>query len=152
MTHYQPAGYTILSGSVYNGLGAVSRLYTNDGSRVEITAAQANGSYVSEISVFASMIAAERVSLKKLTVDYDGNASKSSAAITLSIYDWKTGSWVVVDGPRTGVTSDRAFTWSTATSPTDYVSLLGEVRFSIKGTRANSFRTRTDWVHFTIEY
>jgi hypothetical protein len=52
----------------------------------------------------------------------------------------------------TGRTSDRSFTWAN-TSPASYVSPSGEIRVSVRGTRNSStFRTRTDWVRFTIEY
>jgi hypothetical protein len=149
---YQPAGYNILSGSVYKGRGAVSRLYSDDGSRLEISAAKSGSTYVSDLYAYASMTSAERSSLDKLTIDYNGNDSSASAALTLQVYDFATASWTVVDGPRTGVTTDRSFTWSNSTSPADYVSSAGEVRFRDRGTNTSSFRTRTDLVRFTIAY
>ena len=151
-TAYQPAGYTILSGSVYNGRGAVSRLYSNDGNRLEISSARSGSTYVSDLYAYASMTQGERSTLQKLTIAYDGNASRASAALTLQVYDFATGAWQVVDGPRTGITSDRSFTWSTSTAPTDYVSSAGEVRFRVRGMGSSSFRTRTDLVGFTIDY
>jgi N-acetylmuramoyl-L-alanine amidase len=147
---YQPAGYTILSGSVYKRTGAVSRLYSDDGSRLEISAAKSGSTYVSDMYAYASMTAAERSSLKELTIDYNGNDSSSGAAVTLQVYDFATGTWTVVDGPTSGVTSDRSFTWSNSSSPTDYVSSAGQVRFRVRGTSAGSSRTRTDLVRFTI--
>jgi hypothetical protein len=98
------------------------------------------------------MATSERATLRKLTFNYDGNASQSTAAVTLSVYNWKTATWETVDGPRTGVTSDRSFTWTRSTLPTDYVSGTGEMRFKVTGTRSSSFRTRTDWIRFQIEY
>jgi hypothetical protein len=50
------------------------------------------------------------------------------------------------------VTSDRSFTWSNATNPTDYVSPSGDVRFRVRGTKSSSFRTRTDLIGLTVEY
>jgi len=151
---YSPSGYKIVSGSVSSKRGDVSRLFSNDGSRLEISGASISGSYVSDIYAYASITSGERSALKKLTIDYDGNASASGAALTLSVYNWTTGTtgaWSVVDGPRTGVTSDRSFTWSTTTSPQDYVSpTTGEVRFSVRGTSSGSFRTRTDLIRFTV--
>jgi hypothetical protein len=148
---YQPAGYRILSGSVYQNRGNVSRLYSDDGKRLEISAAKSGSNYVSDIYAYASIRAAERSSLQRLTIDYNGNASSSGAALTLQVYDFATGTWTVVDGPRTGVTTDRSFTWSNST-PTDYVSSAGEVRFRVRATGTTSFRTRTDLVRFTIDY
>ena len=147
---YQPDGYTILSGSVYKHAGAVSRLYSDDGSRLEISAAKSGSTYVSDLYAYASMTPTERSSLSKLTIDYNGNDSSAGAALTLQVYDFATGAWTVVDGPRTGVTSDRSFSWSSSSSPTDYVSSAGEVRLRVRGTATSSFRTRTDLVRFTI--
>jgi hypothetical protein len=70
--------------------------------------------------------------LRKLTVDYDGNASSGAAALTLQVYDFVTGRWTVADGPRTGITADRSVTWSNSISPADYVSPAGEVRFRVR--------------------
>lgn len=148
---YQPAGYTLASGSVYSKRGALSRLFHNDGSRVEITA-KSGSPYVAEIRPYATITAAERASLKKLSVDYDGHASTSGAAVSLRIYNFRTGQWKTLDGPRTGVTSDRAFSWSDSTSPADFVSAGGEVRFSVLGTRSSGFRINTDLVRFRIEH
>ena len=149
---YQPSGYAILSGSVYHNHGAVSRLYADDGSRLEISAAKSGSSYAADLYARASMTPAERSALSRLTIDYNGSDSSSGAALTLQVYDFATGTWAVVDGPRTGVTTDRSFTWSTSSSPADYVSSAGEVRFRVRGTDASSFRTRTDLVRFTIGY
>jgi hypothetical protein len=149
---YQPAGYKILSGAVYKNTGAVSRLYSDDGSRLEVTASKSGSTYTSDLYAYASMTSTERSSLNRLTIDYNGNDSSSNAALTLQAYDFATGAWTVLDGPRKGVTTDRSFEWSSSTSPTDYVSAGGEVRFRVRGTNTSSFRTRTDLVRFTIGY
>jgi hypothetical protein len=149
---YQPAGYTILSGSVYKNRGALSRLYADDANRLEIKAAGSGSSYVASLYASASISSSERSTLSRLSIDYNGNASDGRAALTLSVYDWATGAWTSVDGPRTGVTTDRSFTWSTSTAPADYVSPSGEIRFRVRGTGPSSFRTRTDLVRFAIEY
>jgi hypothetical protein len=149
---FQPTGYTILSGSVYRNRGAVSRLYSDDARRLEISAAKSGSSHVADLYARAFISSAERSTLRKLTVDYDGNASSGAAALTLQVYDFVTGSWTVADGPRTGITADRSFSWSNSISPADYVSPAGEVRFRVRGTSATSFRTRTDLVRFTIDY
>jgi unsaturated chondroitin disaccharide hydrolase len=155
--HYRPSGYTATSGSVYRSRGALSRLYSNDASRVEITAARVGGIYVSEIEVSATISTAELATLRSLTVTEDGHVTTGSAALTLSLFNWDTGSWTVLDGPRTGVTSDRTLTLSPAGAAADYFSTSGEtvgkVRLRVTGTRtSSSFRTATDWVRFTIGY
>jgi hypothetical protein len=71
--------------------------------------------------------------------------------VSLRIWNARTGSWETIDGPRTGVTADRARTWVTA-APADYVSAAGEVRLRVRATRSGSFRTRTDLVRFVVEY
>lgn len=147
-----PAGYAILSGNIHNGTGAVSRLYTNDDSRVEITGAWNGSTSVSELYAHATIASTELATLQSLRIDFDGNARFGSSALTLSVYNWTTSSWQVVDGPRTGVGSDYSFSWQTAVSPANYVSAGGEIRFKIRGTRSNGVMTRTDLVHFRIEY
>jgi serine protease AprX len=152
---YQPAGYTLVSGTVYSGRGSVTRLYSNDGSRVEINSASGSPR-VAEIQPYASITAAELATLTKLTVDFDGNVSSSNANLILAVCKrnaddsctWET----VKTWSPAGTTSDRAHTWSTTTSPAQYVSTTGEIRFSVKSTRSSSFRLRTDWIRFTIAY
>jgi len=149
---YKPLGYRVISGRIRSGKGSVSRLYENDGSRVEIDAAKSGSTYIAEIEPYVS-VAQSPAALTKLTVEYDGGASNGSAAIRLSAYNWSTGAWVVVDGPRSsGVTTDTSFTWSTS-SPAEFVGpATREIRFLIRGTRSGSFRIRTDWIRFSVEH
>jgi serine protease AprX len=147
---YRPVGYKIVTGSLYSG--GVSRLYNNDSSRLEINGVNGGTTYVSDMYAYASITSAELASLRKVSVNYEGRTNSSGAALSLSAYNWQTGSWEVVDGPRTGVTSDRSFTWSNSSTPANYVSATGEIRFKVTGTRSSSFRTQTDWIRFSIEY
>jgi hypothetical protein len=109
------------------------------------------GKYVSPAVVDA--IAENPAALKKLTMEYDGNASSSGASVTLSVYNWRTGAWSTIDGPRFATTVDRRFSWST-TTPLDFVSTAGQVRFRIRTTEGSSrwFVSRTDLVRFTVTY
>ena len=152
VVQYKPSGYRIISGRVWSGRGSVSRLYSNDDSRVEIDAAKSGSTYIAEIEPYVS-IAQDPTALTKLTVEYDGGVSSGTAEIRLSVYNWSTAAWVVVDGPRSsGSTADTSFTWSTS-SPAGFVAPASrEIRFRIRGTRSASFRTRTDWVRFSVEY
>jgi subtilisin family serine protease len=149
---YRPTSRTILSGSVYASRGAVSRLYSNDSTRLELSAAQSGTTWIADFYAATTITAGERATLQRLAVDYDGNVSASTASLQLRIYNWSTAAWEIVGGPWTGRTSDFGHTWSTTTSPTNYVSAGGQIRFSVRGSRSSSFRTRTDWVRFTIEY
>jgi len=144
---YRPAGYSILQGALASG--SLSSLDADDGSRLELS--KVGSVHVAAFYAYAIVPAAELATLRKLTIDYDGHASNWQVAITLSVYNWRTASWQVVDGPRTGVTGDRSFTWSTATSPRDYLSSSGEVRFQVRGQRDGGLSTRTDLVRFTVE-
>jgi len=152
-TNYSPTGYAPITGTVDSGRGAVSRLASNDGSRVEITASNTSGNYVSEIQPNATISTGVLSSLKKLTVDFDGNVSRGSAALGVEIWNAKASGWDVILAPRTGLTADFAVTWSNSTSPKDYVDpATGTVRVRVRGTRSGgSFRTRTDWVRVRTE-
>jgi subtilisin family serine protease len=145
----QPVGYDLM-GTVFNGAGHISRLHENDSSRIEVNAVYAGTAYRAELNPYAVISSDQRITLKRLTVDYDGHVSNRSAAVALRVLNLKTG-WQNVDGPRTKVTGDRAFTWSTVT-PGDYVAADGRITFSVVGTAASSFRARTDLVRFTIEH
>lgn len=153
---YNPAGYFIGAGSVYGSTGAVSRLYSNDGVRVEISAASGSPR-VAELQPYAVITGPEAASLSKLTVNFDAGVSSSSASLSFHVCngwsDSTCASWQEVASYGTGRTSDRSFAWTATSSLSSYVSPTGELRVSIRGTRnSSSFRTRTDWVRFTIEY
>ncbi len=147
---YQPAGYTILSGSVYQGHGALSRLFSDDGSRLEINSASGSPR-VASFYASATIAAGQLPTLQRLQVDYNGNATGGNTSVSVRIWNWSTSTWVTIDGPVVGATSDRSATWSTS-SPGAYVSPGGEVRVNVRGTRSSSFRLRTDLIRYTIEY
>jgi len=48
--------------------------------------------------------------------------------------------------------SDRTYTGSPPGVASDYASPSGELLLGVKGTRSGSFRVRTDFVRFTIQY
>ena len=83
---YRPAGYKRLAGSIYSDRGALSPLYSDDGSRLELSAARnSSGTYVSDFYAHATMAAAERAALTKLSAGSNGNASSSYAALSLYV-------------------------------------------------------------------
>jgi subtilisin family serine protease len=144
----RPAGVRLVSGRLYSG--GVSSLAADDGARMEVTAAY-NGGYVAETESYVVLSATQRSTLRRLAIDHDGATTSAAAAVSLRIWNVRSGSWQTIDGPRTGVTADRARTWVTA-APADYVSAAGEVRLRVRATRSGSFRTRTDLVRFVVEY
>ncbi len=148
----QPIGFAY-TGSIYNGTGQSARLFENDASRLELNPVYSGGSYVADLRPYAQISPAQRTSLKKLTVDYDGHLSSSYASLTLRVYNFATASWQNIYGPVTRFTSDRAISWSNTASPKSYVSSSGEIRVSVLGKRSSRyFRTRTDLVRLTIEH
>ena len=147
---YRPAAYSRLSGWIYADRRALSRLYSDDAYRLELSGARnSSGTYVSDFYAHATMTSGERGASRELTVAYNGNASSRDAALSLYVFSYRDSRWVRVDGPRRGVTSDRSFGWSTL-SPRAYVSSTGTVRFRVRGTRNAGFRTRTDLVRFRL--
>jgi hypothetical protein len=152
---YNPAGYTIAAGALFGSTGAITRLYSNDATRVEINSTTSGNPRVSELQPYASITPSERASLSRLTVNFDASVSNANASLSFRVCRWNgtsTCTWETVSSYGTGSTSDRSFTWA-ITSPASYVSPSGEIRVSVRGTRNSStFRTRTDWVRFTIEY
>ena len=152
---YDPPGYTIAAGTLYNGTGALARLLANDGQRVEVTSTTSGSPRVSELQPYAT-IAEAASSLDKLTVNFDAGVSSSSASLSFRVCRRNADSscsWETVRSYGTGSTSDRSYTWTT-TSPAAYVSASGEIRVSVRGTRSSSssFRTRSDWIRITVEY
>jgi hypothetical protein len=148
---YRPEGYTLMSGVVYSGRGAVSRLHEDDASRVELTGVRKGSAYVSELEPYAR-VAEPSALLRKLTVTYNGGVSSSAASLSVAVYRWTTGTWTTFYGPRTpGTTGDVTSTWTTST-PAEFVSATGEVRVKVKATRSLSLRTATDLVRFSVEY
>ena len=154
MKSYNAAGYTF-TGSVYGSTGALSRLSSNNGVRVEIQSTSSGTPRVAELRPYAVIAPGEQSTLSRLTVDFDAGVTSSSASLVFRVCRWNadgTCTWVDVASYGTGSTADRSFTWTT-TSPAAYVSPSGEIRVAVRGTRSSSsFRTRTDWVRFTIEF
>jgi hypothetical protein len=99
-------------------------------------------------------LALERFALEPLRGRRQPTRDLAQQPRRVVVYNWRTATWSTVDGPRTGVTSDRAFTWTNTTTARDYVSSTGEIRFRVRGERSSSsgFTTRTDLVRFSIEY
>lgn len=147
---YTPASYKILTGSVFDGRGALSRLFADDSQRVQIAAKKSGSRYVSDL--YASFQAVRPSKLAKLRVDYDGDLTTSSTSVRLLVYDWTTSSWATIYSSGSAWTSDRTLTWSTTNSPAHFVSSSGVVRVRLRAKSAAPMRTRTDLMHLTLRY
>ena len=140
---FSPSAYTITTGTWYSG--SVASLAADDAQYLQIS-----GKPTVEWYGSATVDATARATMQKLAVAWNGNTSGNST-LTLSVYDWTTGSWVAIYGPTSVGTSDRTVTWTT-TELARFVSSTGEVRLDVKATRSKSFRTRVDLVRFTVTY
>jgi hypothetical protein len=97
-------------------------------------------------------IAESPSAVTKLTVDVNGNVSNSGAFLNLDMYNFAIGAWENVVAVGQGVTSDKTVTW-VAPSPQDYIGPTGEIRAAVWAQRLfGTFRLRTDWVRFRLEY
>ena len=145
---YRPGAYNVVQGSLYSG--TLASLYTDDADRLTIASARSGGWSWATFAASTTIAAAQRPTLTSLEVEYDGNATTTSAWIDLMVYNYAAGYWEYVDGGYM-TTGDRLVTWTTR-SPLDYVSSTGLVRVRVAGDAPSSFRTRTDLIRFTVEY
>jgi subtilisin family serine protease len=145
---YEPSFGVIEQGSQSDG--TLGSLFANDGDRLVIS----RSSRVASFYAGATISTAALASLRRVTIDYDGSATTTAVSISLAVWNWRTGGWQTVDGPRAATTSDRAFTWTNTSEPHDYVSSTGEIRFRVHGERSanSSFSTRTDLIRYSVEY
>ncbi len=147
---YAPTRFRVLSGTAT--AGSVRRLFANDSSRLEIAGRRSGSSYVSDSYAVTSVPPAARATLRRLSVDYDGNVSRAGSGLRLLVYDWSARRWSSVYVTTRAATRDRSFRWSTTRLPARFLSSAGEIRLRIRGSSRGSIRTRTDLVRFTAEY
>jgi hypothetical protein len=144
---YQPSSHTITRGYLY--AGSLASLAADDGSLFEVRSSKSQGWHYAYYYASATL-AEPRSSLIDLTVDFRGRATSGSAWVDFYVYDWSSGSWEWLDGDY-GFGAERAFTWTT-TTPAQYVSSTGQVRFRVAGDHSSAFRTQTDLIRFSIRY
>jgi len=147
---YAPRSFRVLSGTA--APGSARRLSSNDSTRLEIAGRRSGSGYVSDSYAATSVPVAARTSLRRLSVDYDGNVSRAGSGLRLLVYDWSARRWSSVYLASRATTRDRSVRWSTARLPARFLSSAGEIRFRIRGSSRGGFRTRTDLVRFTVEY
>ena len=147
---YAPTGFRVLSGTA--AAGSVRRLYCDDSSRLEVAGRRSGSGYVSDLYVATSVAPAARTSLRRLSIDYDGNVSRAGSGLRLMVYDWSARGWSSIYLATRASTSDRSVHWSTTRLPSRFVSSSGAIRFRIRGSSRAAFRTRTDLVRFTVQY
>jgi subtilisin len=149
-TALQPAGYDVLAGTIRAGRSALSRLFTDDSSRLEVAASFSAGIYSADLRPFVLVSSALRSAATALSIDYDGNVDRSAASASVRVLNVRTATWETIDGPRSGSTSDHAATWRT-TTPADYLAADGRVTVSVLGTSSGgAFKLRTDLVRVSI--
>ena len=147
---YVPTRFRVLSGTA--AAGSVRRLFANDSSRLEVAGRRSGSSYVSDSYAATSVPPAARATLRRLSVDYDGNVSRAGSGLRLLVYDWSARRWSSVYLTAHAATRDRSVRWSTTRLPARFLSSAGEIRLRIRGSSRGSIRTRTDLVRFTAEY
>jgi subtilisin family serine protease/chitodextrinase len=136
--------FTVVSGHVSSG--TLASLASDDGNRLVVT-----GKPVAEVVVSRTLPAAALQGLRRLQIDFDGQTANGRETLTLSAYDWTTGTWQALFGPATGVNPDRRLTFDLA-NPARYLSAGGQVRFSVRSEYRKGTTSRTDLVSFTVEH
>jgi len=140
---HRPGSLSARSGRIFRGRGAVARLFSDDGRRLELTARPSPRTFVAELTASVKLTAAQRTSLTRLGLTYDGNASGPGVTTRVRVYDWTKRRWRTVATLR-NAGRDRTVRWSVASEASRYVSPSGVVRLSIRGSAPKGFRTRSD--------
>lgn len=147
---HAPGSYAIGIGRLKSG--SLASLTSDDGNRLVVDATKLSSTlFRAELVASLTVPPAELATLRALTVRYDGHVNQSTASLTLRVLNQRTGAWVTIDGPQTGVTADRLVTWD-APVPADFVSASGEVRVSAFGERSRDFLFRSDLISITVGY
>jgi chitodextrinase len=147
---YSPGSYSVVTGSLVGG--SLASLAADDGSRLAVDARKlSRRNFRAELTASVTLPADRVASLRSLAIAYDGHVSTSGASLRIRVLNRRTGLWETVDGPRTGVTSDRPVSWAAAV-PADYVSATGQVRVSAYAESTSDFVQRTDLVSVTIAF
>ena len=142
-TQYATA-LTMIKGSL--ATGDVTRLQVSDDSRIGVSAGTSSGSYWTDW--YASVFLAHPPLDLTVTCETSFTISRTQ---TLSIYNWSTAAWDVVN-TATVSTTDVTKTWSTS-SPGSYVGPANEVRFRVaSNTNTSTFTSRGDFLSFNYDY
>ena len=142
---YSPSAVTIISGKLSSG--TVGNLATNNSSYY-VVSSTTTGTRVNDW--YGSVkIAQTPSSISKLTINFDGKNSISRTQI-IYLYNWVTATWTQIDS-RTVSTTDVLIT-NVQTSPSNFISSLGEIRARIYSTGGTSNYTCSgDWLQFVLE-
>ncbi|MBA3306642.1 MAG: S8 family serine peptidase [Thermoleophilaceae bacterium] len=146
---YRPALFRVRAGRAVRTRASHSRLFANDGKRVEVAAARSGRRYTAEGYAEVRMTTTQRAELRALSVSYDGNLSSRRAVLRLRLYDWRQRRWTTVSTRSATRTSDTSMRVPVERSPRDFVSSSGLVRVGVRGTGPVPFRTRTDLIRLT---
>ena len=143
-TTQYPTALTMIKGSL--ATGDVTRLQVSDDSRIGVSAGTSAGSYWTDW--YASVFLAHPPLDLTVTCETSFTISRTQ---TLSVYNWSTLAWDVVN-TATVSTTDVTKTWSTS-SPASYVGPSNEVRFRVaSNTNTSTFTSRGDFLSFNYDY
>ena len=143
--NYSPTAITILSGKLSSGV--IGNLATNNSSYY-VVSSTTSGTRVNDW--YGSVkITQSPSSISKLTINYDGKNSISRTQI-IYLYNWVTATWTQIDSRS--VSSSDILISKIQTSPSNFISTLGEIRARIYSTGGTSNYTSSgDWLQFVLE-
>jgi hypothetical protein len=142
---HAPDSYSIVRGSLDSG--SLASLSADDGSRLVVGSVKVSNRHRTEHYASVTIPGSQLATLSRLQVRHDGHVSAGTLA--LRVFNWRTGAWTTVDGPRT-VSSDLTVTW--VTTSRDYVSSTGVVRIGAVGERKSGFQARSDLFQVVVDY
>jgi len=143
-TTQYPTALTMIKGSL--ATGDVTRLQVSDDSRIGVSAGTSAGSYWTDW--YASVFLAHPPLDMTVTCETSFTISRTQ---TLSVYNWSTAAWDVVN-TATVSTTDVTKTWSTS-APASYVGPSNEMRFRVaSNTNTGTFTSRADFMSFNYDY
>jgi phosphodiesterase/alkaline phosphatase D-like protein len=145
-TWHFPASVTTVTGTYSSGNAASLLADDNNWYQVDSTT---TGTRTTEW--YGSMTDVPKL-LTNLSVTYRGS-NTGSASESVSIWNWTTSAWVVLDTRNISTTENTRANLAPPGSPSDYVSgagPVGEVRVRIRATRTANFTSRGEFMR--IQY
>lgn len=143
---HRPRAFHVRKGKVRRGRGARSRLFRDDGRRLELVARRSGRRFVADGFATIRISRARRRALDRLVFAFDGGVSSRRAVVSLRVYDWERRRWRTVRTLRGAGRRDRGTRWSVTSRAGRYVSRGGRIRVAVRGTAAKRFRARTDLI------
>jgi hypothetical protein len=136
--------FSVVAGSVTRG--SLASLAADDGNRLEVS-----GRPVVEVVVSRTLPEGTAGTMTRLRIDFDGQVGAGREKLTLSVFDWASGSWRTLYGPTGGPTADLRLSFDLA-DPRRYASPSGQVRFAVRAEHKQGSAAGIDLVSFTVEH